>query len=113
MEYYAGIDVSLKDSSVCVVDATGKVVCEVKVASEPEALVRYFDELGLPVSRIGLEAGPLSQWLHVGLIAADHDDFIAALVAKIRFRSRHYFPTSPAGGSKSSAARMACAPMRL
>ncbi len=46
MEYYAGIDVSLKDSSVCVVDATGKLVREVKVASEPEALVRFFDELG-------------------------------------------------------------------
>jgi transposase len=55
MEYYAGIDVSLKESSVCVVDTAGKVVREVKVASEPEALVRYFDELGLPVSCIGLE----------------------------------------------------------
>ncbi|MBI5011933.1 MAG: IS110 family transposase [Methylocystis sp.] len=73
MEYYAGIDVSLKESSVCVVDAAGKVVREVKVASEPEALVRYFDELGLPVSRIGLEAGPLSQWLHAELIAAGRD----------------------------------------
>jgi transposase len=73
MEYYAGIDVSLKESSVCVVDTAGKVVREVKVASEPEALVRYFDELGLPVSRIGLEAGPLSQWLHAGLMAAGRD----------------------------------------
>ena len=54
-------------------DATGKVVREVKVASEPEALVRFFDELGLSVSRIGLEAGPLSQWLHAGLIAAGRD----------------------------------------
>jgi transposase len=44
--------VSLKDSSVCVVDVTGKVVREVKVASEPEALVRYFEELGLPVSEL-------------------------------------------------------------
>jgi transposase len=50
MEHYAGIDVSLEESSVCVVDATGKLVREVKVASEPEALVRYFDELELPVS---------------------------------------------------------------
>jgi predicted NBD/HSP70 family sugar kinase len=69
MEYYAGIDVSLKESSVCVVDATGKVVREVKVASEPEAVVRHFDELELSVSRIGLEVGPLSQWLHAGLAA--------------------------------------------
>ena len=70
MDYYAGIDVSLKDSSICVVDGTGKVVREVKVASEPEAFVLYFAALELPVSRIGLEAGPLSQWLHAGLVAA-------------------------------------------
>lgn len=59
VEHYAGIDASLKESSVCVVDATGKLVREVKIASEPEALVGYFDTLGLPVTRIGLEAGPL------------------------------------------------------
>jgi transposase len=70
VDYYAGIDVSLKESSVCVVDAKGKVVREVKIASEPEVLVRYFGELEFPVSRIGLEAGPLSQWLHAGLVAA-------------------------------------------
>ena len=73
MEYYAGIDVSLKECSVCVVDGTGKIVREIKVASEPEALVRYFDELELPVSRIGLEAGPLSQWLYAGLVASGRD----------------------------------------
>uniref|UniRef100_UPI0005BC59BC IS110 family transposase n=1 Tax=Bradyrhizobium sp. Ai1a-2 TaxID=196490 RepID=UPI0005BC59BC len=73
MDYYAGIDVSLKESSICVVDGTGKVVREVKVASEPEVLIGYFDELELPVSRIGLEAGPLSQWLHAGLVAGGRD----------------------------------------
>src|SRR6478672_11503891 len=45
-------------------------LCEVKIASEPAVLVRYFDELELPVGCIGLEAGPLSQWLHAGLVAA-------------------------------------------
>lgn len=64
---------SLKESSVCVVDTADEVVREVKVASEPEALVRHFDELGLPVSRIGFGAGPLSQWLHAGLMAAGRD----------------------------------------
>jgi hypothetical protein len=73
MEHYAGIDVSLEESSVCVVAATGKVVREVKVAREPERLVRYFDELELPVSRIGLDAGPLSQWLDAGLVATGRD----------------------------------------
>lgn len=70
MDHFAGIDVSLEQSSVCVVDATGKIVREAKVASEPAALVRFFGELGFPVIRIGLEAGPLSQWLHAGLSAA-------------------------------------------
>jgi transposase len=73
VDQYAGIDVSLKESSVCVVDAKGKVVREVKVASEPEALVRFFSELEVPVSRIGLEAGPLSQWLYAALGTAGFD----------------------------------------
>ena len=53
MEHYAGIDVSLELSSVCVVDGRGKIVKEAKVASEPEALVCFFKELGVPVNRIG------------------------------------------------------------
>src|SRR5262245_66545778 len=70
VEHYVGIDVSLELSSVCVVDGRGKIVKEAKVASEPEALVCFFKELGVPVNRIGLEAGPLSQWLHAGLTQA-------------------------------------------
>ncbi len=70
MEHYAGIDVSLERSSVCVVDATGRIVREAEVASEPEALVAFFRRLGLPLARVGLEAGPLSQWLHAGLTGA-------------------------------------------
>jgi transposase len=70
MEYFAGIDVSLEQSSVCVVDGTGKIVREAKVASEPEALAGFFRGLETGVTRIGLEAGPLSQWLHAGLAAA-------------------------------------------
>lgn len=70
MEYFAAIDVSLELSSVCVVDGTGKIVCEKKTVSEPEALVALFRNIGLSFTRIGLEAGPLSQWLHAGLMAA-------------------------------------------
>jgi transposase len=73
VEHYAGIDVSLQQSSVCVVDATGRIVREAKVASEPEALVDFFRRLGLPLTRVGLEAGPLSQWLHAGLTAAGYE----------------------------------------
>ena len=70
MEHYAGIDVSLECSSVCVVDAKGKIVREAKVASEPEALIAWFRSLGFGLERIGLEAGPLSQWLFAKMKAA-------------------------------------------
>lgn len=59
VEHYAGIAVSLEQSSVCVVDATGRIVREAKVASEPEALVAWLVGLGFPLALIGLGAGPL------------------------------------------------------
>ena len=67
MDHYAGIDVSLEQSSVCVVDGTGKIIREGKVASEPGALIAWFGTLGLKLVRIGLEAGPTSQWLYAGM----------------------------------------------
>ena len=67
MEHYAGIDVSLECSSVCIVDATGKIIRESKVASEPEGLIGWFGSLGFSLTRIGLEAGPLSQWLYAAM----------------------------------------------
>jgi transposase len=67
MEQYAGIDVSLECSSVCVVDGSGKIIRETKVASEPEALIGWFNSLGIGLARIGLEAGPLSQWLFAAM----------------------------------------------
>jgi transposase len=67
MDHYAGIDVSLEYASVCIVDASGKIVREGKVASEPAALIGWFGALGLGVERIGLEAGPLSQWLYAAM----------------------------------------------
>jgi transposase len=67
MDHYAGIDVSMEYSSICVVDGTGKIVREGKVASEVGALIGWFNSLGLNLVRIGLEAGPLSQWLFAGM----------------------------------------------
>ena len=75
MEHYAGIDVSFEFSSVYVVDAQGKIVREVKVASEPEALVAFFASLGFAVKRV-VEAGPVSQWLHAGLKRAGFDTLL-------------------------------------
>src|SRR5437016_6494524 len=70
MDYFAGLDVSVKDTSVCIVDSTGKIVREVKVASEPEALLAVLTNPAYHFKRIGLEAGPLSQWLYSALAEA-------------------------------------------
>src|ERR1700682_2966620 len=67
MNYYAGIDVSLECSSVCVLDSSGKIVREAKVLSEPDVLIAWFGSLGFGLERIGLEAGPLSQWLFAAM----------------------------------------------
>lgn len=59
MEHYAGIDVSLEASHVCVVDGAGKILKEVQISSEPAALVAWFEAFEPPMMRIGFEAGPL------------------------------------------------------
>lgn len=70
MKNFAGLDVSLESTSICVVDEAGQIVREGKVLSEPDALVAFFGELNAQVARICLEAGPMSQWLHDGLAEA-------------------------------------------
>ena len=67
MDYFAGLDVSVKDTSICIVDDTGKIVREVKVASEPDALLQVLRNPAYRFRRIGLEAEPLSQWLFSAL----------------------------------------------
>jgi transposase len=70
MDHFAGLDVSVKETSVCIVDDTGRVVREAKVASEPEALLQVLRKASYSFKRIGLEAGPLSQWLFSALAEA-------------------------------------------
>jgi len=70
MDHFAGLDVSVKDTSVCIVDSTGKIIREVKVASEPDALLAVLTNPAYHFKRIGLEAGPLSQWLFSALADA-------------------------------------------
>jgi hypothetical protein len=67
MDHFAGLDVSVKETSVCIVDDTGRIVREVKVASEPEALLPVLTNPACRFKRIGLEARPLSQWLYGAL----------------------------------------------
>ena len=70
MKHYAGLDVSVKETSICIVDETGKVCRELKVASHPEDLLRVLQDPAWNLVRVGLEAGPLSQWLFNGLAEA-------------------------------------------
>ena len=63
MEYYVGLDVSLKQTSICVVDQTGAVVREGVVDSDPEAIAVYVRSKAPDAVRIGLETGPTSTWL--------------------------------------------------
>jgi transposase len=72
------------------VDANGKIVREDKVASEPEALIGWFRSLGLSLARIGLEAGPLSQWLYAAMREAD----LAVELLETR-HARNAFKTMP------------------
>lgn len=70
MKYYVGLDVSVKLTAICIVDETGTVVRETALVTEPSSLASYLEGTGLRFERIGLEAGPLSSWLHDGLLAA-------------------------------------------
>ena len=70
MDYFAGLDVSVKETSVCIVDDTGRIAREAKVASETEALLPVLTNPLYRFKRRGLEAGPLSQWLFSALAEA-------------------------------------------
>lgn len=70
MELFIGLDVSLASTAVCVLNSHGQEVKEATVTSEPEALVEFMRGLSGKVAAVGLEAGPLSQWLHKHLSEA-------------------------------------------
>lgn len=67
MKHYAGLDVSLEETAICIVDEAGGIVKELRAPSEPEALAQALEATGLPLERVGLEACSLTAWLHDGL----------------------------------------------
>jgi transposase len=72
MRYFAGLDVSLKETAICVVDEQGGIVKEGRATSEPEALIAALQKVGVPLERVGLEACSLTAWLHTGLSRQDY-----------------------------------------
>jgi transposase len=70
MEFFVGLDVSVKTTSVCVMDAGGAIIREGKTESSPEALSAFLSAGDRRYVRVGLEAGPLCQWLYAGLAKA-------------------------------------------
>jgi transposase len=66
----AGLDVAVRYTSICIIDQAGKVVREMRVLSEPAIIIAVFTDAALSFRRIGLEAGPLSQWLFGALVEA-------------------------------------------
>ena len=70
MKHYAGLDVSVKETSICIVDEAGRICREMKVVSHPEDLLAVLCDPAWRLERVGLEAGPLSQWLFSGLAEA-------------------------------------------
>ena len=71
MKLFVGLDVSLSKTAVCVLTEHEKIVQEVEVGSEPEPLIGLVEGLEGPVEAVGLEAGPLSQWLHRAMTEID------------------------------------------
>src|SRR5262249_49595678 len=71
MGHFVGLDVSVKETSVCVVDPAGRVILEQKVPTEPADIITLLTPLGVNSCRIGIKAGPLSQWLLNALTEAD------------------------------------------
>ena len=71
MALFAGLDISVKTTAFCILDASGRVVLEAMVDSSPAAIAERLLAAGGPFERIGLEAGPLSQWIYAGLVEAD------------------------------------------
>ena len=70
MTYFVGLDVSLEETAICVVDDAGAILREGKAETEPEAIVTWLRSIDVAIERLGLEAGPLSPRFCDGLQAA-------------------------------------------
>jgi len=67
MSYYAGLDVSMNTTFICIVNDKGKVVKELESSSTPEAIDSFLSNTGLKIEKVGLESGCLTHYLKKGL----------------------------------------------
>jgi transposase len=104
MKYYAGLDVSMEETAVCVIDAEGAIVSEAKVASEPAAIAGYLARWLGSLVKVGQEAGGLSPWLHAGLVRLG----LPALCLETR-RMKAYAKASPVKTDRRDARLIALA----
>lgn len=68
MSYYAGLDVSMEETWVCIMDQDGEILCEGSVPTHYDDIAVYLNSAGIELERVGLEAGPNSAWLYQGLL---------------------------------------------
>ena len=97
-QHHVGLDVSVKETAICIVDPHGKVVHRATVESHPEAISRHLIDLGHSYARVGLEAGPLSPWLYAGLVEAG----LPAICVETRHAQR-FLSTRPVKTDKNDA----------
>ena len=65
--YYIGVDISTKESALCILDGNGKIVREAKLPTDPEIIARFIAATGLAIERIGFKSGCTAAWLFAGL----------------------------------------------
>jgi len=63
MSHYAGLDVSMKETFICIVDSQGKKISEASIETDPNEIASYFSQLNISIEKVGLESGSLSHWL--------------------------------------------------
>ena len=105
MEYFAGLDVSLEETAICIIDDTGLIVREARTASEPEALVAFLRASGITMKRVGLEACSLTAWLHQALTEAGAKAAMGAMPNKTDRNGRRLALLTPSCGGHAPTAK--------
>lgn len=93
MKYYAGLDVSLEETAICLVGEDGVIFRETVCATSPEAIAATLRGFGIALERVGLEVGGSSSWLYEGLVAEGFVSIVidashAASMLKSGFRNK-------------------------